>query len=422
MRLIDFIRPARREEPLGDALMVLDRNPWAPVGWYCRGTTRLPREGHPGRYLVALGGCGVLLTCATLESRPSAVSGFLGLCLTAVFAIGLCGMMLYSVRQYFCGREQLRVDERGLDYRLDDGWTTYRRAIPFAEVRRLIPYYRQVPSHKTHRGIPVFGLAIETTGRTLRAGESYDREAAEGFRDDLRAAIADRCPAWSEAPEAADREILDAAGTLPEPPSDSRLACRREWDRIEFVLSRRGGEGLMASDRLPARLFVFLTPVLAAMLAVVLPITAGLLAITWLGAIVATSPLKRRWVIRPGEITRAVTLCGLGRSRTTDIEWLSRLELRKRPMRSFLRGPVFDLVLVDPDDADRAALGPLTEGEARWMAGIVADVLKDALPREGEEVYRWSVSVDGPAAGSIKMADPWLDDPGTKGPATEKRA
>ena len=53
------------------------------------------------------------------------------------------------------------------------------------------------------------------------------------------------------------------------------------------------------------------------------------------------------------------------------------------------------------------------------MAGIVADVLKDALPKSGQEVYRWSVSVDAPTAGSRAMADAWLDeglaDPGSKG-------
>ncbi len=44
------------------------------------------------------------------------------------------------------------------------------------------------------------------------------------------------------------------------------------------------------------------------------------------------------------------------------------------------------------------------------MAGIVADVLKDALPRSGQEVYRWSVRWTPPTAGSRAMADVWLDE------------
>jgi hypothetical protein len=74
---------------------------------------------------------------------------------------------------------------------------------------------------------------------------------------------------------------------------------------------------------------------------------------------------------------------------------------------------------LDLDDEDKVLFGPLTEGEARWMAGIVAEILKDALPRRGQEVYRWSVTVDPPAAGSRAMADVWLDEvlanPGSKG-------
>jgi hypothetical protein len=74
------------------------------------------------------------------------------------------------------------------------------------------------------------------------------------------------------------------------------------------------------------------------------------------------------------------------------------------------RRPGFALALVDLDGENKAVFGPVTEGEARWMAGIVVDVLKDALPNSGEEVYRWSVSVDPPTAGSRAMADAWLDE------------
>jgi hypothetical protein len=45
------------------------------------------------------------------------------------------------------------------------------------------------------------------------------------------------------------------------------------------------------------------------------------------------------------------------------------------------------------------------------MAGILADVLKDALLKDGQTYLRWSVSTEAAACGSKAMADRWLDDP-----------
>ncbi len=56
-------------------------------------------------------------------------------------------------------------------------------------------------------------------------------------------------------------------------------------------------------------------------------------------------------------------------------------------------------------------LGPLTEGEARWMGGIIAEQLKDAFPKKDQSFERWSVTVDAPVAGSPAMADTYLDEP-----------
>jgi hypothetical protein len=137
-----------------------------------------------------------------------------------------------------------------------------------------------------------------------------------------------------------------------------------------------------------------------------------ILAAWGVGMLLAIPP-RRLWVLRPGEVTMSYKLWGIGRSRTTEIEWLKRLELRRR-FWTPPWGTPFELALIDLDDAVKVAFGPLTEGEARWMAGIVADVLKDALPHGGQEVYRWSVSVDEPTAGSGAMADAWLDEPGEK--------
>ncbi len=110
---------------------------------------------------------------------------------------------------------------------------------------------------------------------------------------------------------------------------------------------------------------------------------------------------------------------GLGWSRTAEVEWLDRFELRRCakpagrvPARFGFNQPYagFELALVDLKDNDVAVLGPLTRGEALWMAGIIANVLKDALPKEGQTFVRWSVSADSPAVGSKAMADRWLDE------------
>ena len=97
---------------------------------------------------------------------------------------------------------------------------------------------------------------------------------------------------------------------------------------------------------------------------------------------------------------------GLSWSRTSEVEWLDRIELRRIRWRRHSA-----LALVDECDSDAAVLGPLTEGEARWMASIIADVFKDALPKEGQTIVRWSVTARAPACGSKLLGDRWLDEP-----------
>jgi hypothetical protein len=247
--------------------------------------------------------------------------------------------------------------------------------IPHPEVRRLTPYAVIVRGwDSTRTPHTEYGLAIETIGRTLCVGQSRDPDAVDPLRAEVVRNLLEWHPTWVDAPEGPDRETPDAAGMHAEPPSDTALACRREWDRTEFLLS---------------------------------------------------APARRRWVIRPGEIRTSIPGLGLLWSRTTEIEWLQRIELLRTIPPETPWAPSYRLALVELDGKDKAVFGPLTEGEARWMAGILAEVLKDALPRSGQEVYRWSVSVDEPTAGSRAMADAWLDEglagPGSKGSAMNKR-
>ena len=74
-----------------------------------------------------------------------------------------------------------------------------------------------------------------------------------------------------------------------------------------------------------------------------------------------------------------------------------------------------------PEDARRylkLALGlpgvsRMGAGEGEYdppRLGRRLNVLKDALPKEGQTFVRWSVSADPPAVGSKAMADRWLDE------------
>jgi hypothetical protein len=218
-------------------------------------------------------------------------------------------------------------------------------------------------------GIPhhEYGLEIETLGQPLRVGQSRDSfEVADLWRD-IEARLRELKPRWINLPAGDDREIVVRASFLSAPPSDCAIICRREWDHTEFL----------ARDR-------------------------------------------RTWNVRPGEVTSSVRFLGLGWSRTVDVEWLDRIELRRslKAIKPFSRQfgfnmprPGFELALIDLKEKDVAVFGPLTRGEALWMSGIVADVLKDAFLKEGQSYVRWSVSADAPASGPKAMGDRWLDEP-----------
>jgi hypothetical protein len=394
-------RGLRPPDRAGGGVLILDWNPWPPMS--DRWNTMLP----PG-ILCGIIALIVVVICSALERRSLGILGFL------VCVLSFIGLLWYAVIRRLFGREQLRIGARGLDYLLSDGLVRKRREIPFAEIRRLTPYGVMVAGGD-HRlflpgGLfhPEYGLAIETLGRTLCVGQNRHPEQIDQLREDVMRILGEWDPAWVDAPECPDREILDASGTRPEPPSDSALTCRREWDRTEFRRRYRlDRSAAVHSWSFALIFFALLCVTLATSTQTVTPLILTLLVAT--GLLLPLAEARRCWVVRPGEITTSVGIGGLGWSRTTEIEWLDRIELRRSTSNTLL-APSFRLALIDLDGKVKVVFGPLTEGEARWMAGIVADVLKDALPRSGQEVYRWSVTVDPPAAGSRAMADAWLDE------------
>jgi hypothetical protein len=333
-----------------------------------------------------------------------------------VFGLLLLGFSLVilheGVRRWF-GREQVRIGPMGLDYLRIDGLLRRRRVIPFHEIRRLAPYTVMVGDERNEGLLRAeHGLAIDTLGGTVRVGQSRDRDEVGRLQEQFERHLRDYYPAWDNVPEYPDCDVLDASGLWPELPSSSTLSCHREWDRTEFSLWLPRNHWLVAS-----LLWLGLSLLLLAVWGAS-PLVACLMVAGWLGVMLLSAPVRRRWIVRPGEVTTSIPGLGPLGSRTIEIEWLDRIWLRSLPPNAPWASR-FELALVGLDGEVKVVFGPLAEREARWMGEIVADVLKDALPKSGQEVYRWSVTVDPPAAGSRAMADVWLDevlaDPGTKG-------
>jgi hypothetical protein len=413
----------------GGGLLVLDRNPRAGSIW--------------ATSILSLLACGLWCGFAVsvffaLEHRST------GIFLFSAYLLAVSLLSSNRIAQILFSRERLWIGAGHLDYLSIVGLVRKWRTIPFEEIQRLTRYGVMVgdESQPLH---PEYGLAIEMDGPTLRVGQSRDPDEVDQLQEEITRNLQEwypalangpRCPAREAAKagrllrtrmaslDVADRpdcEILDASGMRPEPPSDSALSCRREWDRTEFLLR-------IPAERSPSRHYslVFACLWFGLLLAMMArpSVSIGVFVAALSAGIALTSALlRRRWVARPGEIRMSIPGLGLLWSRTIEIEWLEQIELRRIPPNMSWASS-FQLALVDLDGTDKVVFGPLTEGEARWMAGIVAEVLKDALPKSGQEVYRWSVSVDEPTAGSKAMADAWLDaglaGSGSKGSTVEQ--
>ncbi len=297
---------------------------------------------------------------------------------------------------------------RGLTYLRVDRLGRTRRTIPLAEVRRLTVYHRTIDGPDHWQPHVEYGLAIETLGRTLCVGQSRDPDAVERLRREVEWHLQDACPAWVNAPECPECEVLDLTESPDRPPSDSQLSCRRACDRTVFHAPR-------CEKRLP-----FWLPVFAFLLYFDLILVsvdgrgrsdpvAAIFVLAMTGGAGLIYGLRRVWVVRPGELVTSLRFAGHGWSCTADIERLERIELRRIASRTPWDAR-FYLVLIDGDGEESEVIGPLTEGEARWMAGIVAEILRDDLPRSTRRAGRGSIRPDRLIAGSLALADPWLDE------------
>jgi len=365
---------------------------------------------------------GVFLVGHVLKEPKLGFAGF------SICWLSFCILIGNGLLKTLVNRERLRLDTQGLDYLWIDGLIRRRRLVPLEEIQSASPYSAMVGHGEGEALHAEHGLLIEALGRPLCCGQGLDRSDIASLQARIEQHLRELRPGWVSTVWSGDREVVERTHFLREPPSDSTIRCRREWDRTEFI--RRISPdwtkllGLLPMVLIFCMILGGLTVELSRkfdwfVLCGLIPVGLGGLAliVPWVSAGLG----RRRWVVRPGEITSDIPWMGLGWSRTVEVEWLDRIELRrlprttKRPLwpQIGFHGvqPGFELALIDLSENDVAIIGPVTEGEARWMAAILAEVLKDAFVEDGQTFARWSVTADAPAAGAKALGDRWLDEP-----------
>jgi hypothetical protein len=93
--------------------------------------------------------------------------------------------------------------------------------------------------------------------------------------------------------------------------------------------------------------------------------------------------MVQRWVIGPRDVSGRFSCLGLGRTRRFDVTKIVRVELRwDSPGPGKENDTPYSLRFVSGDGREPIAFCGLTEGEARWVGGVVCDLLKGSLPED----------------------------------------
>lgn len=293
--------------------------------------------------------------------------------------------------------------------------TLRTRGVPREEILG----FRECRSTHTENDEHLWGIEMKTLGKPVRfAFRLPDRErawliyklnqflgttnpdAAEGSTS----SITDVEPKLTGTTSASSgSEVLSLASTLEKPPTDSEWQFTDEINAIEFVKDGRFSFsafagllfvnafwngivsvfvmvlwGFMPGDDMPEGgawwgLFVFLIPFEV----------IGLLMFAGLCLTVLEPFSRRQWRFEQARIIRQISYPLVRRTRAWEVIDLNRLELRnaqekKQQFEKFSKptgsGSVetsFKLAFVTDENVDLCSIGTLTEGEARWMAGVV---------------------------------------------------
>lgn len=321
-----------------------------------------------------------------------------------LFAIPFWASWFFAAAMLVCmyfGAEELLIGPEGLLHRTSALWTLTERHIPPDEIAGIAEFSVVTDSETGHTER---GLEIATRGKPLRLGRNLSDSERLWLADLLHECF----PGLTRNPPApvpGVAEILHA-GAPPEPPCDNSIRMEADWDGLIFT--RRGSFSLAAfgamsffclfwngivgvfalqlCDQFRWFLFLFL-----------IPFAAIGLAIFWGWCLTAIAPfLEETWAIGRGEIIARSLAFGLGTSRRLSTDDVGSLELRKTPASKVKEESPhipqeeqpYRLGFIGHDGRDLLVIRGLTLGEARWMGGHTASLLKDALAKGAKRSLR----------------------------------
>jgi hypothetical protein len=308
-------------------------------------------------------------------------------------------LVLCLLTRMLLGFERLRVGPDGLEHRTLLG----RRLVPLAEVMG-VAHDSKVVDAQGNGTEP--GVKVETLGRPVRFGQGLDEAERLWLADRLLGRFHALCPTRTfehrpgKAVKPAEQvEVLRPGRVTPGPPSDCAIRSHSDWGRTTFVrwgtlslanlgittflvLFWDGGVGVFVMQLLKEFQwfpFLFLLPFEAVGVALI---------VAWLGVLLA--PFRaERWSVSPAGVAARSSVLGVGRSSQFEPADLGRVELRKYARGRKGAAPdeegdtPYSLGLVGRDGRDLLVVDGLTEGEARWVGGVLVDTLKGSLPKDG---------------------------------------
>jgi hypothetical protein len=300
----------------------------------------------------------------------------------------------------FYGIETLTIGSDGIHYLASAIVPLRRRSIPFDELKGVAAF--TADSAGSNRPPPILTVRLVTRGRPLDVCKGVVAREQLWLVSVLEQHLKTKAPHLkSPCVETQDRqvEVVQPGATIPPPPSDSRILMSTDSDGLLF--RRRGtfnpetfakvtffnlfwntGVGMIVFQLFQSfqwSLWLFLIPFEVAGLVVIF---------VWLS--ILTAPFQvESWNVGSDGLTSRYSVFGLGRTRRVESSDLSRLELRKNtdPVSDWYPALVsrgsnetpYSLTFVDRGPQDTLTIDNLTEGEARWISGHVAEQLKAAL-------------------------------------------
>jgi hypothetical protein len=326
----------------------------------------------------------------------------------------------------FFGSEGLRIGPDGVEYRYRILIGLGRRQIPLEEVRAVEPG-AVLWNERGKRS----GLIIETWGKPIRIGQPIDPSAGLWLAGLVHRHLQGLSPGRvillraDEAVRASMQvEVLRPEGIAREPPSDSEIELRQDWDRTEFIARRTFALGafvgvVLLNFVVNGFIAIWVHHVIRKpqdwpmLLILVGPWGLASFALIGIWMRVWAGPFWRRtWTIGRGALTARTSIFGIGRTRHYDLFDVDRIELRRgsgeQERKWSLNGQEVDrpfaLGLVGRGGRDLLVIGGLTEGEARWMGGRLLETLPGSLPKDARPL---------PAEGPGPLFD--LERPGSGG-------